>query len=146
MVKLLDDGTRDYLVKPFTERELVVRVRNAVLAEQARAQLETLKKAAETANRAKDEFLAMLGHELRNPLAPILTALELMQLRGERGARARAQGSSSARRHLARLVDDLLDVSRIARGKVGSSARNWRSSTQRGYLDAGASLEPRARR
>ena len=44
MVKLLDDGVRDYVVKPFTERELVVRVRNAVLAEQARAQMETLQK------------------------------------------------------------------------------------------------------
>ena len=46
--------------------------------------------AAEAANRAKDEFLAMLGHELRNPLAPILTALQLMQLRGRRRRRASA--------------------------------------------------------
>ena len=38
---------------------------------------------AEAANRTKDEFLAMLGHELRNPLAPILTALQLMSLRGD---------------------------------------------------------------
>ena len=42
MVKLLDDGVRDYVVKPFSERELMVRVRNAVLAEQARAQMQTL--------------------------------------------------------------------------------------------------------
>jgi len=82
MVKLLDEGVRDYLVKPFRERELVVRVRNAVHAEQARAQMELLQKTAENANRAKDEFLAMLGHELRNPLSPILTALQLMKLRG----------------------------------------------------------------
>ena len=46
---------------------------------------------AETANRAKDEFLAMLGHELRNPLAPILTALQLMRLRGGDARRARAR-------------------------------------------------------
>ena len=39
--------------------------------------------AAEAANRAKDEFLAMLGHELRNPLAPIATAVQLMKLKGE---------------------------------------------------------------
>ncbi|MGZ3446895.1 MAG: response regulator, partial [Myxococcaceae bacterium] len=76
------------------------------------------RQAAEEANRAKDEFLAMLGHELRNPLSPMLTSLELMRLRApemlqrERGILERQV------QHLARLVDDLLDVSRIARGKV----------------------------
>ncbi|HET6957666.1 MAG TPA: chemotaxis protein CheB [Vicinamibacterales bacterium] len=70
------------------------------------------------ADRRKDEFLAMLGHELRNPLAPILTALELMKLRGvdmftrERGVIERQV------RHVARLVDDMLDIARITRGKV----------------------------
>ena len=118
MVKLLDDGVRDYVVKPFTERELVVRVRNAVLAEQARAQMETLQKTAENANRAKDEFLAMLGHELRNPLSPILTALQLMKLRGEVGAEHERVIIERQVGHLNRLVDDLLDVSRIARGHV----------------------------
>jgi len=73
---------------------------------------------AEVANRAKDEFLAMLGHELRNPLAPIVTSLEVM---------ARRDGPAEARErriierqvaHLSRMVDDLLDVSRIASGKI----------------------------
>ena len=118
MLKLLDGGVRDYVVKPFTERELVVRVRNAVLAELARAQMETLKKTAENANRAKDEFLAMLGHELRNPLSPILTALQLMKLRGEVGAERERVIIERQVGHLNRLVDDLLDVSRIARGRV----------------------------
>ena len=60
----------------------------------------------------------MLGHELRNPLAPILTALQLMRLRGP-GPRSASAASSSARSSTwSRLVDDLLDVSRIARGKV----------------------------
>ena len=63
----------------------------------ARQLVDGLREAAESANRAKDEFLAMLGHELRNPLAPILTALQLMQLRGDAGIRARARRSSSAR-------------------------------------------------
>jgi signal transduction histidine kinase len=84
---------------------------------------------AQRAERRKDEFLAMLGHELRNPLAPMLTALELMHLRSGGGgggagagqpapfARERAMLERQAR-HLMRLVDDLLDVSRIARGKV----------------------------
>jgi PAS domain S-box-containing protein len=118
MVKLLDDGVRDYVVKPFTERELVVRVRNAVLAEQTRAQMETLRKTAENANRAKDEFLAMLGHELRNPLSPILTALQLMKLRGETAAERERVIIERQVGHLNRLVDDLLDVSRIAQGRV----------------------------
>jgi signal transduction histidine kinase/CheY-like chemotaxis protein len=71
---------------------------------------------AETASRAKDEFLAMLGHELRNPLSPILTALELMKLR-DNGRVTREQAIVERQtRHLIRLVDDLLDVSRVARG------------------------------
>jgi signal transduction histidine kinase len=74
--------------------------------------------AAEAANRTKDEFLAMLGHELRNPLAPILTALQLLRLRGgETGERERTIIERQVR-HLVALVDDLLDISRITRGKV----------------------------
>ena len=74
--------------------------------------------AAESANRAKDEFLAMLGHELRNPLSPILTALQLMKLRGEPGSERERTVIERQVSHLTRLVDDLLDVSRIARGRV----------------------------
>jgi PAS domain S-box-containing protein len=71
------------------------------------------------ANRKKDEFLAMLGHELRNPLAPILTALELMKLRGlATGAERERDVIERQVRHVARLVDDLLDVSKITRGKI----------------------------
>ena len=73
---------------------------------------------AEAANRAKDEFLAMLGHELRNPLSPILTALQLMKLRGGGGLERERTVIERQVSHLTRLVDDLLDVSRIARGKV----------------------------
>jgi CheY-like chemotaxis protein len=70
------------------------------------------------ARHAKDEFLAVLGHELRNPLAPIFTALHVMRLRdGEHSAAERAIIERQAH-HLVRLVDDLLDVSRITRGKV----------------------------
>jgi CheY-like chemotaxis protein/two-component sensor histidine kinase len=60
----------------------------------------------------------MLGHELRNPLAPILTALQLMQLRG--GDKTERERTIIERqvKHLVRLVDDLLDVSRVTRGKV----------------------------
>jgi signal transduction histidine kinase/ActR/RegA family two-component response regulator len=73
---------------------------------------------AEAASTAKDEFLAMLGHELRNPLSPILTALELMKLRGDGQISREQEVIDRQTRHLIRLVDDLLDVSRITRGKV----------------------------
>jgi PAS domain S-box-containing protein len=81
-------------------------------------QLAAARDAADAANRAKDEFMAMLGHELRNPLSPILTALQLMKLRGDVGAERERTVIERQVKHLTRLVDDLLDVSRIARGKV----------------------------
>src|SRR5439155_25504165 len=69
-------------------------------------------------NRSKDDFLAMLGHELRNPLAPIMTALQLMRLRaGDSAAREREIIERQVR-IMARLVDDLLDVARVIRGKI----------------------------
>jgi signal transduction histidine kinase len=73
---------------------------------------------AEVANVAKDEFLAMLGHELRNPLSPILIALELIRMRRLPGAERELAIIERQSQHLVRLVDDLLDVARIARGKL----------------------------
>ena len=70
------------------------------------------------ADRRKDEFLALLSHELRNPLAPIVTAAELMQMRGDVATPLEREIILRQARHLLRLVDDLLDVSRVARGKV----------------------------
>jgi PAS domain S-box-containing protein len=84
----------------------------------ARRELSQMRIAAESANRAKDEFLAILGHELRNPLAPIVTALELMRLRGDGESMPERQIINRQVRHLTRLVEDLLDVSRIAEGKI----------------------------
>jgi signal transduction histidine kinase/ActR/RegA family two-component response regulator len=66
--------------------------------------------------RRKDDFLAMLGHELRNPLAPIMTAVELL---AHQPAVARERDVIERHtRHLVRLVDDLLDISRVTRGHV----------------------------
>jgi signal transduction histidine kinase len=73
---------------------------------------------AEAADRAKDEFMAMLGHELRNPLAPALTALHLVKQRGGQYAQRECDIVERQVRHLARLVDDLLDVSRLRRGII----------------------------
>ncbi|HSK03861.1 MAG TPA: ATP-binding protein [Kofleriaceae bacterium] len=69
------------------------------------------------ASRAKDEFLAVLGHELRNPLAPMMTGIELLKLRGVTMTKELLTIERQVR-HLARLVDDLLDISRITRGLV----------------------------
>ncbi|HSV35263.1 MAG TPA: ATP-binding protein, partial [Ramlibacter sp.] len=70
------------------------------------------------ASRGKDEFLAMLGHELRNPLAPIVTTLEIIRRKGA-GNLSREIGMIDRQvRHVGRLVDDLLDVTRITRDKV----------------------------
>ena len=84
----------------------------------ARQTLQHAHAEAHRANQAKDEFLAMLGHELRNPLAPIQTALQVMRLRGDDSAEAERAIIQRQVSHLTRLVDDLLDVSRITRGKV----------------------------
>ena len=61
-------------------------------------ELEHAVERARVADRRKDEFLAMLGHELRNPLAPIVTALQLMELQGASDARAGARGDRAAGR------------------------------------------------
>jgi PAS domain S-box-containing protein len=79
---------------------------------------------AEAASRAKDAFLAVLGHELRNPLSPILTALELMKLRGSDVFSHERSVIERQVQHMVRLVDDLLDVSRIARGKIDLKRRH----------------------
>ena len=70
------------------------------------------------ADRRKDEFLALLSHELRNPLAPIFTAAQLLKLRGDVATSRELEVILRQAGHLARLVDDLLDVSRLARGKI----------------------------
>jgi signal transduction histidine kinase len=72
------------------------------------------------ANRAKDEFLGMLSHELRNPLAPIRNALHILDRAPPGGPQALRAQEIAGRQlsHLTRLVDDLLDVTRIARGRT----------------------------
>ncbi len=81
------------------------------------------------ADRRKDEFLALLSHELRNPLAPILTAAELMRLRGDVATPREREVIIRQGQHLVRLVDDLLDVSRVARGKVTLAKRRIELAT-----------------
>ncbi len=78
------------------------------------------------ADRRKDEFLAMLGHELRNPMAGLTTAVRVMSADPGLGAPARQAAGIATRQlhHLRRLVDDLLDVSRITRGHIELAIEN----------------------
>ncbi len=109
---------------PYDERDLQfateVGRRASVAIENARlyATARRDRAAAEEASRAKDQFLAVLGHELRNPLAPIATALRLMALRAGDACVSERAIIERQVQHMTRLVDDLLDVSRITRGKV----------------------------
>jgi PAS domain S-box-containing protein len=87
--------------------------------------------AAREANHRKDEFLAMLAHELRNPLAPISAAAELMEITELDGKRLKDTSRIINRqvRHLTALVDDLLDVSRVTRGlsTISKSPQDFKS-------------------
>lgn len=84
------------------------------------AALEASTAALQEADRRKDEFLAMLAHELRNPLAPIRTAVQLMRMKELPEAQRGRLRDVIERQvdHLVRLIDDLLDVSRITRGMI----------------------------
>ena len=133
-------GADDYVVKPFSARELVARVRSQLFAPrsaQRREQAEALGESAaalaaanatlESANRRlleidrqRDQFIAMLSHELRNPLAPIRSGLDVLLGAAPGSAQALRAMSIVDRQvgHLRHIVDDLLDVTRIASGKV----------------------------
>jgi signal transduction histidine kinase len=99
------------------------------------------------ASRAKDEFLAMLGHELRNPLAPIAAAVELMK-RKDSASRPEHETIERQLKHVTRLVDDLLDVSRITRGSIELVPRPVEISTivERAVETAGTLIERRGHR
>jgi signal transduction histidine kinase/CheY-like chemotaxis protein len=84
----------------------------------AREQIEEALRVAEEANRSKDQFLAMLGHELRNPLAPIANAVQLMAMKGDERTAQERRIVERQLVHVTRLVDDLLDVSRITSGRL----------------------------
>jgi signal transduction histidine kinase/CheY-like chemotaxis protein len=112
---------------------------------------EAARAAAEAENRAKDEFLAMLAHELRNPSRAIRIAMQTIRGQGERDpivGRARAVVERQIG-HLTRLLDDLLDVSRLTRGKIELRKETVTLQmivaealeTTRGFLDARSHVE-----
>jgi signal transduction histidine kinase len=140
----------DYLVKPFSSKELLTRVATHLelgqLRRRVEVEIDSARRSAEAANRAKDEFLAMLGHELRNPLSPILTAVQLLRMRG--GDTKEIAVIDRQVGHLVRLVDDLLDISRITRGKVElrKAQLELASAVVRGVEMASPLLEQRRQR
>jgi PAS domain S-box-containing protein len=105
-----------------TERRRAAEERAGLLVREqaARAEAERLYREAREADRRKDEFLAMLAHELRNPLSAVTNALHVLGVPGADGDVRESTRALMARqvRHLTRLVDDLLDVSRLMRGKI----------------------------
>jgi signal transduction histidine kinase len=137
-LEALDAGADDYLEKSGLTAAILERsIRYALAQRLAEAKLERkvierteelarANDALREADRRKDEFLSTLGHELRNPLAPILNALEIIRLCGD-NAEAVAQQRERLERQvkqMVRLVDDLLDVSRVSTGKLRLNAES----------------------
>ncbi len=132
-----EEGTRSQMVIPFAVGGVLVSLALFILSlAQARARGEAergadglrvalaerarVEERLREADRRKDDFLAMLAHELRNPLAPVLTAVQLMERKQREGQDVGRERDVVERQvhHMRRLVDDLLDVSRVTRGKI----------------------------
>ena len=128
--RIRDDGYRLYhadgTLRHFAGREIVFARRSDGTVRQIIGMLVDITGLKQTelalreADRRKDEFLAMLSHELRNPLAPIRSAVQVLRVVGGHDAAVRRQQDIIERQvtHLARLVGDLLDASRVTRGKI----------------------------
>lgn len=115
----LESGADQYLTQPFESIELVAMVRGLLRMHEKEAEAQAKADALTEADKRKDEFLAMLAHELRNPLSAIMTAHTLLEQQKLPSSGTRLAATIGRQtRHLARLVDDLLDVSRITRGKI----------------------------
>jgi signal transduction histidine kinase len=138
-LNLLQEGAQDYVMKPFSVDELRARVRNQLQTKRTRdvlrraldtrsedlaamvAELAAARHAAESANAAKDGFLAVLSHELRTPLTPALAATSALISSPPSDPAVLREFLAVIRRNIeleARLVDDLLDVTRINRDKL----------------------------
>ena len=112
-------GAQEYLVKGQAEHVLLPRaMRYAMERKRLQDAAAAARYEAEHASSVKDNFLAMLGHELRNPLAPIVTALALMERHKHPEIARELSIVQRQVQQVVRLVDDLLDVARIVRGKV----------------------------
>ncbi|WP_456953894.1 ATP-binding protein [Lysobacter sp. HA35] len=141
---LLSLKLHSYIIVPLIARDTVIGVLTLVYAESERRYYESdvafatdLARRAATAvdnarlhlqlqdeHRRKDEFLATLAHELRNPLAPLRTGLALMQMTDDAAVASRAREVMERQLgHMVRLIDDLLDLSRVTRGAIALQRR-----------------------
>jgi signal transduction histidine kinase/ActR/RegA family two-component response regulator len=112
-------GNVSVLAYPVTLVALVSAAEAAIRARRRQYQVRDLLKDKEMVARQKDEFLAMLAHELRNPLAPVRTTLQVLSFRhpDDRDTQNAVQVAERSVRHLAHLIDDLLDASRVTLGR-----------------------------
>jgi signal transduction histidine kinase/ActR/RegA family two-component response regulator len=118
--------------RPTRKKTLISAVQTALRARRRQYEVRDLLGELEKTVRSRDQFLAMLSHELRNPLAAILTAGQLMERRDPSAFVSERAIVQRQARLLARLVDDLLDVSRVTLGKIALAP---------GLVDMGALLE-----
>lgn len=117
----VQSGAQDYLIKGQVNSAVLRRALRYAI-ERSRIEKELRRRAEQLAemDRRKDEFLATLAHELRNPLAPIRNSLHILRLSGGDGFASKRVLEMLERQvsHMVRLVDDLMEVSRITRGKI----------------------------
>ena len=112
-------GNVTLLERPMRVAALASTVRSALRSRRRQYETRAHLDEREQADRRKDEFLATLAHELRNPLAPIRNAVSLLRMSGARETRANIWDMMDRQvNHMVRLVDDLMEVSRITRGKI----------------------------
>ena len=115
-----DSGNVTLLDRPLSPHTLVSAVQVALRASVRQREMGELLAERERAVRLRDEFMAMLAHELRNPLAPMRNALYLLRAQGVDDPAVRQSTAVLERQveHIVRMVDDLMDVARLERGKV----------------------------
>jgi signal transduction histidine kinase/ActR/RegA family two-component response regulator len=120
VIESLVAGNATVLERPVRLSTLISAVKSALRARRRQYEVRDLLRRQAEADRRKDEFLAMLGHELRNPLAAIRNALWVLDEIGAKDERVVRQREVILRqtRHLVCMVDDLLDVSRVTLGKI----------------------------
>jgi two-component system, sensor histidine kinase len=113
-IRALEEGADNYLFEPIEPEELIANVKALLRLARVERELRDM-------DRRKNEFLAMLAHELRNPLGPIRNAVELLRLLEPSASKVQENARATILRqtdHMVRLIDDLLDVARISQGKI----------------------------
>ena len=119
-IRGLKVGADGYLAQPFEATEMVATIQSLSKLKQAETELRHRARSLADADQRKDEFLAMLAHELRNPLAAITASYPILERRAPLDEPERRARDVILRQtqHLTRMVDDLLDVARVTHGKI----------------------------